>query len=204
MTVLPVTASSIRLAAALIRQGRVVAFPTETSYGLAADPRAAAAIRRLCAIKGRGRKPVALIACDLRQAKRIGAFSPMEEALARRFWPGPLTLVVRKRVKLPGLLTAGRPRIGIRVSENRTARALARACGFPITATSANRSGTAETYSIATLRRAFQSARKKPDLVLDGGTLRQRPPSTVVEIRHGRLLVHRSGPMTPSIPSQHV
>lgn len=202
MTVLPATPRAVRFAAELIRQGRIVAYPTETAYGLACDPRQRDAVTRLFRIKGRERKPVALLAADFRQAKQACTFTALEEALARRFWPGPLTLIVQPRVRFPRQLLAGRKRVGIRVSASRIARQLARAVGFPVTATSANRSQQPECYSATRVIRAFRGRRWQPDCVLAAGSLSKRKPSTVLEVLRGRLVVHRQGSVR--VPTERI
>ena len=123
-----------------IRRGEVVAFPTDTLYGLAVDPRSDAALDALFALKGRSAdRTVALIAASLAQAEDVAELTGAARRLADRFWPGPLTLVVPAR-GAAGARWRNRPTglVGIRVPDHPVARALAEACGHPITATSAN------------------------------------------------------------------
>ena len=133
---------ALRRAADVIRRGGVVAIPTETVYGLAADPFNADAIRRVFAVKGRGaEKALPLIASDTDQVAQVAVLSPHARRLAERYWPGPLTLILEQIPGMPDVLTGGAHGVGIRVPGHEVARALCVACGHPLTATSANRSG---------------------------------------------------------------
>lgn len=188
-----IDAASLAEAAAVLRAGGVVAFPTETAYGLAADPRCASAVRRIFAIKGRPEtKPLPLIAADAAAVRRVFIVPPALRSLAAR-WPAPLTLVLPRRPgqRLPALL--GRRDGAARVPTSALARALAAACGGLVTATSANLSGQPSLYSGAAVRRTFAGRAAQPDLVLDAGRLPPRLPSTIVAIRRNKLAVLRQG-----------
>ena len=131
-----------------IRRGEVVAFPTDTLYGLAVDPRSDAALEALFALKGRSAdRTVALIGASIAQTSEVAELTGDARRLADRFWPGPLTLVVRARGSVASLARSTSGLVGIRVPDHPVARALAEACGHPITATSANASGRASTSS---------------------------------------------------------
>src|SRR5690242_3235997 len=134
---------AIQEAARLIHSGRVVAIPTDTLYGLAADPFSAEAVARVFAIKGRSaRQPLPLIAADIAQVE--GWLAPLDAAgrrLADRFWPGPLTLLLTAPPGLAKGVTAGESTVGVRVPHHAVAQALCRAVGRPVTSTSANVSG---------------------------------------------------------------
>ena len=167
-------------AVALLRAGGIVAVPTDTVYGIAADIALPDAIERLFAAKGRApEKAVAVLLADAAQASSLGLVSPAAEALAARFWPGGLTLVLplRSDARLPRVLAGGAPTIGVRVPDHPAPRALAAALG-PLPTTSANRSGEADA------RDAREVAERLGDalaLVLDGGPVRGGPASTVVD-----------------------
>ncbi|HEX7085522.1 MAG TPA: L-threonylcarbamoyladenylate synthase [Vicinamibacterales bacterium] len=180
----------LEAAAAAIAAAGVVGFPTETFYGLAADPRLEQAVARLFELKGRAEsQPIGLIAADLAQVERIADLPARALRLARAFWPGPLTLVVPARVPLAGAVRSGRGLVGVRVSSHPVARALAAAFGHPITATSANRSGEPPAVT------AEAVARVLPDLPLlvDGGPATGGAPSTVVEVAGGEIALLRAG-----------
>ena len=180
----------VQAAVDVLRRGGVVAYPTDTLYGLAVDPTSDAAVRALFALKGRdAAAAIALIAADQAQAEHAGSLGATERRLAAAFWPGPLTIVVPASPAMSSLL-APRGTLGVRVPANAVARALALRFGECITATSANASG-AEPPSTA--QDAARSLGSGIDLVLDGGPAPGGPPSTIVEVVGGRLTLHRAG-----------
>jgi L-threonylcarbamoyladenylate synthase len=177
-------------AVGVLRGGGVVAYPTDTLYGLAVDPANDTAVRRLFDLKGRdAATAIALIAADAAQAEHAGRFGPVQRRLATAFWPGPLTIVVPATDTLSQLL-APRGTLGVRVPAHAVARALAERFAQCVTATSANRSGAAAPASAADVVRAFSDG---VDLLLDAGAARGGPPSTIVEVVDGRLTLHRAG-----------
>jgi L-threonylcarbamoyladenylate synthase len=168
-------------AAGAVREGLVVAFPTDTLYGLAADPFSPAAVARLCAAKGRPEgRALPLVAADGEQVERqLGRLSPQGARLAARFWPGPLTLLMDAPEGLAPDVTAGTGRVGVRVPDHPVARALCAVSGLVLTATSANRSGAPPFVDAQAL---WDSLVLEVDLVLDGGPSPGGPPSTVVDV----------------------
>ena len=163
-----------------LQAGELVVYPTETFYAIGADAFSSTAIRQLFEIKGRepGR-PVGLIAADTAMAFSVAREIPIDaRRLADSFWPGPLTLVLPARDEIAPEL-AGLDGVGIRVSPNPVARALSAGIGKPITATSANRSGSAPA---STLEQARQALGAKVKVYLEGGKLTASAPSTVVAV----------------------
>ncbi|KPH05150.1 threonylcarbamoyl-AMP synthase [Rhizobium leguminosarum bv. trifolii] len=139
-----VSDSGIEAAAWLMRNGEVVAFPTETVYGLGADASSPAGIERIYEAKGRPRhNPLIIHVSDLEMARRMAHFNPEAELAAASFWPGPLTLLLPKRedAGLATAVTAGMKNVAIRFPSSSVAQRLIRAVGFPVAAPSANRSG---------------------------------------------------------------
>ena len=182
---------SIDRAAAIVRGGGVVAYPTETVYGLAVDPRSDAAVRRLFAVKDRDpASPIALIAADLDQAEQACRLGAMERRLAASFWPGPLTIVMPASPVVSPLLGSSAGTLGVRVPAHRVARELARAFGGCITATSANLAGQPAAATGAEVAAALGG---RIDLLIDGGPAPGGPPSTVVEVVRGVATLHRAG-----------
>jgi len=184
--------AGVAAAAAIVRQGGVVAFPTETFYGLAADATSEAAVARVFEIKGRARDvAIPLIVADRTQVEAcVGALPPAGVALAEAFWPGPLTLVIRAAPGLPPLLLGGGDTVAVRVSSHPVARALARAAARPITATSANRSGAEPTARPEVVLRELGST---IDAILDGGACAGGAPSTIVDVTGGAPRLVRAG-----------
>jgi L-threonylcarbamoyladenylate synthase len=182
--------AAIRAAADVVRRGLVVAYPTDTLYGLAADPRSADAVKRLYALKGRAEtSALTLIAADIAQAREAGDMSPAAERLAARWWPGPLTIIIAARAGLAVDTLAGGVTVGIRVPAHAVAVALAREAGFAVTPTSAHRSGQPAAVSADDVERALPGV----DAILDGGTVRGGAPSTLVDVSTEAVRLVREG-----------
>ena len=183
---------ALQEAAKWIRTGGLVAVPTDTLYGLAADPFRADAVARLCTVKGRTEgHPLPLIAADAEQiAARLGPLSPTAARLAAKFWPGPLTLLIPAAAALARAVPAGTGRVGVRVPAHDIARAICRAADGPITATSANRSGQPATADPAEVERALGA---DIDLLIDAGPTRGGAPSTIVDVTGAAPRLVRAG-----------
>ena len=183
---------NLQQAADIIRRGGIVAFPTETYYGLAVDPFNAAAVERLFTIKKRDRgKAVLTLIGNIDQLPILArAIPPVYEKLMARYWPGPLTLVFEADRNLPQLLLDAAKTVGIRISSHPAVGHLIRAFGGPITGTSANISG----YPPAAgAEEVIEQLNDTIDLVLDGGVTQGQAGSTVLGIHDGRPKVFRSG-----------
>ncbi|MDP3939965.1 MAG: L-threonylcarbamoyladenylate synthase [Deltaproteobacteria bacterium] len=185
-----------RVVEALRRDG-LVAYPTETFYGLGANAASPLALDRLYEAKGRPEAlPVSVIVADAAALAPLVAEVPISaRKLMDAFWPGPLTLVFRAAPGLSDRLTAGTGRIGARVSSHPVAAALAARCGFPITATSANLSGAPEASSAGAIDPALREAL---DLVVDGGPTPGGPASTILDVTVDPPRVLRAGRVTES------
>jgi L-threonylcarbamoyladenylate synthase len=180
----------IREAAEMVREGLVVGYPTDTLYGLAVDPRNPTAVRRLYALKGRPEaSPLTLVAAEMAHVRAAGDLSVDAERLAARWWPGPLTIVVRARPILAPEMLAGGTTAGIRIPDHPVAVALARDAGFCVTATSANRSG----MTAAATAAAVATALPDVDAILDGGPCRGGAPSTIVDASARVIALVREG-----------
>lgn len=166
----------------------IVAFPTESFYALGVKANDAKAIAELFRLKHRQPgKPVALIAGSLAQVKKFFFLSPAELKLARKYWPGPLTIVLKPKKAIADK-ALGAQRIGVRVPRHAGARALALSAGAPLTATSANISGQPPTKSAAQVKKDFPGI-----LVIPGRCGRARQPSTVIRLDHGVISILRPG-----------
>jgi L-threonylcarbamoyladenylate synthase len=183
---------AIEEAAKWIVNGGVVAIPTDTLYGLAADPFSPAAVARVFAVKGRGGdRALPLIAADFAQAAlHLGRLSETGERLAQRYWPGPLTLLVAAPRALASDVHGGTGKVGVRVPRDEVARAICRAVGTPITATSANVSGAGATADPGDVERALGS---RIDLLVDAGPTPGGPPSTIVDATQTPPALVRAG-----------
>jgi L-threonylcarbamoyladenylate synthase len=216
-------AAAIVEAARLLRSGALVAFPTETVYGLGADATSGEAVARLYAAKGRPSfNPLISHVADADAARRLGVFNRIAEQLAAAFWPGPLTLVVPRApgCAVADLATAGLDTIALRVPAHPVARELLRAVARPIVAPSANRSGHVSTTTAAHVAADLSG---RVDLILDGGATALGLESTIVAcvgdtpalLRPGGLareeieaelgmplVTPRSDPQAPTSPGQ--
>lgn len=183
---------SLERAAEAIRAGAIVALPTDTLYALAVDPFREDAIERLFAAKGRpAERAVPLVAADLEQVQStIGALSATARALASRFWPGPLTLLLDAPVRLAAGVTGGTGRVGVRVPAHAVARGVCRACGHPVTATSANLSGHPASADPNEVERTFGTSIA---LLLDAGPTPGGAPSTIVDVAGTAVRLVRAG-----------
>jgi L-threonylcarbamoyladenylate synthase len=187
-------AARIAEAAALLRRGGVIAYPTETFYGLGALAADGASVERLLVAKARpDGKPLPLLGADLAQLEAVASFSPLARRLAAALWPGPLTLVLPARPGLHPAITGGGTTVGVRISSGQVAAALARAAGGALVATSANRSGEPPPRRADLLDPAL---RARLDLVLDGGETPGGAPSTVVALVGETLTLVRAGAVT--------
>jgi L-threonylcarbamoyladenylate synthase len=175
-----------------IRAGGIVAYPTDTFYGLGVDPRDARAVRRLFEAKGRSEdQPVLLLIPDASAVSDWAAeISASAHRLMQRFWPGPLTLVFAARSDVLPQLTGGSGRIGLRVPGDERTRSLLRFLECSLTGTSANRSGGRNPRTAADVDREIGD---RIDLILDGGPLAATAPSTVVDTSREPPRVIRRG-----------
>ncbi len=181
-------------AAAVLRRGGIVVYPTETLYALGARADHAAALTRLARAKLRPEgKPLPLLAGDREQVRRVARLDAASERLADRFWPGPLTLVLPAAPDLDPAVTAGSGTVGIRVPGSAVARALALRAGFALVSTSANPSGGPPPARAADLDPALLA---QIDAVLDGGATPGGLASTIVRIDADRVQVLRQGPVS--------
>ena len=184
--------AAVERAVGVLRQGGIVAFPTETYYGLAVDPFNFDALRRLFAVKKRTtHKPILIVVNSREQLSPfVRDIPPLFQILMDRFWPGPLTLVFKGIQNLPTLLTGSNHTIGARWSSHPVACQLAEIFGGAVTATSANLSGGKPAVTAGECCRYFGSG---IDMVIDGGKTPGGRGSTLVGIEKGRLRLVRDG-----------
>lgn len=188
-------ASVLDEAAGILRRGGLVAFPTETVYGLGANALDAAAVRRIFAAKGRpAYNPLIAHVTDVTGARALVREWPaLAQALADRFWPGPLTLVLPRRAEVPDEVTAGRDGVAVRAPAHPVARALLAAAGLPLAAPSANRF---TELSPVTAQQVARSLGDRVDLILDGGRTTVGIESTVVDLTTATPALLRPGTIT--------
>ena len=173
--------SHVDQAAELLRNGRLVVFPTETVYGLGANALDPAAVARIFEAKGRPlTSPLIVHVSSIEMARELAAvWPPQAQALAERFWPGPLTIIVPKTAQVPDLVTAGLPSVGLRIPAHPVALELLLAAGIPLAAPSANRF---TQLSPTTAEHVREGLGDRVDMILDGGPCTVGIESTVISL----------------------
>ena len=195
--VVPYSQDSVAQAAEIISRGGVIAFRTDTFYGLGANPFDVKAVRRIKELKGREEsKPILVLISDRDQVHRFINQPSLEfERLAAEFWPGPLTLIGATRSQVPEELTARTGTIGVRLPDDEDVRTLVKACGGALTATSANPSSEPAAKTAEEVAGYFPSG---IDLIIDGGASRLQQPSTVLDVNGDEIKLIREGAISMS------
>jgi L-threonylcarbamoyladenylate synthase len=176
----------------ILKEGGVIAYPTETFYGLGVDAKNEKAVERLFVVKGRDFKnPIPIVVGDIADLNRVVTGIPdLGRELIDRFWPGPLTLIFGAAPSIPEHLTAGTGKIGIRISRHPIARLLAQQLSGPLTSTSANRSGQRE---CVTAQEVLEKIGDDLDCIIDGGETPGGKGSTILDITQTPPVVLRAG-----------
>ncbi len=187
--------NAIKLAAEAVAKGKLVAFPTDTVYGVGASIRLVDAVLRLYRAKSRPRdKAIPVLIAHASELPSVAVDVPPEALrLSERFWPGPLTIVLRKSSAVPPEVTAGQETVAVRVPDHEVALELLRLAG-PMAVTSANISGAAPPL---TAEGVVSQLCERIDLVLDGGRCPGGTPSTIVDLSGDEPSILRSGPISP-------
>ncbi|MBQ9030594.1 MAG: threonylcarbamoyl-AMP synthase [Parasporobacterium sp.] len=189
--------SPARIAGEILRNGGIVAFPTDTVYGLGAVYSDAQAVRKIFAAKGRPEnKPLSILVSGPQQAEQLALeVSPKARKLMEAFWPGALTIIFRRNPQagIPEEVTAGGDTIGVRMPESRAALEVIREAGAPVAAPSANRSGK---RSAASARDVIEDLDGRIDLIIDGGSCPVGISSTVLDFTEGTIRILREGTIT--------
>ena len=189
-----ISESDFTLILSILRHGGVIGFPTDTAYGLGADPFNDAAIERIFNIKGRAEtKPILLLVDSIRMVESISDPNQMFYSVASRFWPGPLSLVVKAQPSIPARVTAGTNTIGLRWPVAPFAVKLMGKLGKPITATSANRSDRPAAVSAGEVQSQLGESL---DVLIDGGLLPARSGSSVLDLTIDPPVLLREGPIS--------
>ncbi len=186
--------AAIAQAAAALRAGKLVIFPTETLYGLGADALNTNAVQAIFTVKRRpAHKPIIVLIASYAQLALLAAsVSPTARALMRAFWPGPLTIVFPAKKSLPRALTSGTGTVAVRLTAHPIARALIHAAGTPLTATSANVSGQSDHQTLGPILKRLAGARRIA-VALDAGITPSHIPSTVIDATKNPPVIVREG-----------
>ncbi len=177
--------------ARILREGGVLIYPTDTVYGLGCDPFRREAVERVFRIKGERAKPVPILVDGPERLRGLAEVNEAAEELMKRFWPGPLTLVLRN-IGFPPRVTCGGPTVGVRIPKNPIALSLISKCGGFLVGTSANRSGRPPCL---TAEEALERLGDEVDLIIDGGRAALAVGSTVVDLSSGEPRLLRPGPV---------
>ena len=185
------TEIALDLAAQIIKQGGLVAFPTETVYGLGADAFNPIAVAKIFAVKNRPEfDPVIVHIANKNQIESVCRMNKRAEKLIEKFWPGPLTLVLPKKRRIPDIVTAGMSKVGIRMPNNDIALRFITLAGTPIAAPSANPFGY---LSPTTAEHVYEQLGSKIEMILDGGPCEIGIESTIIEFTDNKPLLLRAG-----------
>lgn len=184
----------IKIAAEILRRGGLIAFPTDTVYGLGADATNSGAIKKIYKVKKRPLKnPLPILIAKKSDLKKYALRVPAAaKKLMDKFWPGPLTIVLKKKKLIPGFF--GKNSVGLRIPDNRVTLALIRALGRPLAATSANISGKSSPTTAAAVKKYLNN---KIDIILDGGKTKLGRDSTVLDCTISPPVVRRHGAISP-------
>jgi L-threonylcarbamoyladenylate synthase len=193
MLILEANEINIKFASNIIRGGGVVIYLTETVYGIGCDPTQEEAAKRVCEVKGREKKALPLIASDIESVKKVVTMNPTAEKLAKKFWPGPLMLILPAKIAFSNWVTQGANTLGIRITSHPLANRLAELSGGLLVSTSANLSGFEPALSA---QDAAEQIGKNVDLILDGGISKTSQPSTVLDLSLDIPKVLRIGPIS--------
>ena len=190
----PASEEAIEAASSLLRQGKLVAFPTETVYGLGADALNSRAVAEIFAAKGRpGDNPLIVHVADRHQLEPLCEVTEEARRLMDAFWPGPLTILLKKKPAVPDVTTAGLPSVAVRCPDHPVALALLRESGVPVAAPSANRSGRP---SPTTARHVYEDMNGRIAMILQGGDCRVGVESTVLDMTGQVPCILRPGAVT--------
>ncbi|MBI4049841.1 MAG: threonylcarbamoyl-AMP synthase [Candidatus Doudnabacteria bacterium] len=190
-----------------LKKGKAVVYPTDTAYGLGVDAFNPKAVRNLYRIKNQSlKKPVHVIVDSVAMVEKIAVLDSIARKLMKKYWPGPLTLVLPLTPTLSRkgrggswkLLSSGTGTIGVRMPDNKIALQLVRKLGRPITTTSANLHGGPTSYSAIDSFKQFFLKKYQPDLYLDAGVLPKQKPSTIIKIEQNKIKTLRKGPIRAS------
>ena len=182
-------------ASEFIKQGKIVVFPTETVYGIGANGLDEKAVRKLYEVKKRPlNKPISLLVSNMEMVKTIAQdITEVEYKIMEKFFPGPLTIILKKKDIVPDIVTAGQETVGVRMPSGEIARKLVELSGVPIATPSANISGQPSGTNLSEIKEHFE---EKVDFYIDGGNSELGISSTIVQVIDGKIEILRQGSIT--------
>jgi L-threonylcarbamoyladenylate synthase len=192
MKIMQATRNAIQTAAQTVKKGGVIVYPTDTVYGLGCNPFDQEAVRRIFRIKGERTKPLPILASNIKEVEKIAQITEKTKKLAKKFWPGPLTMVLLKKPLLPEIVTCKLDSVAIRVPNHAITLELTRLSGGLLIGTSANKTGEKPPQ---TASEAVEQIGEEVDLILDGGPTPLGASSTIIDLTTEKLRVLRHGPI---------
>jgi L-threonylcarbamoyladenylate synthase len=178
----------------LLKNGQTLVFPTETSYGLGCDATNQAAVDKIFQIKSRSeRKSLLVVVPNVDMAREYLVWDDILENLAAKYWPGPLTIVGKAKGGLAKGVVSDSNTVAVRVSAHPVVKYLSENLGRPLVATSANISGTGDSYSAGEIIKSFEQNKVAPDAIIDAGNLPPVKPTTIVSLADGLVKILRQG-----------
>lgn len=192
MKIIRATKVTIQSAAQIVKKGGVIVYPTDTVYGLGCNPFNENAVKRLFKIKGERTKPLPILASNIKEIEKIAQTTETTIKLAKKFWPGPLTMVLPKKSSLPNTVTCNLGSVAVRVPNHQVALELIRLSGGLLVGTSANKSGKKPSR---TALDAAEQIGEEVDVILDGGSTPIGASSTVIDLTEERPKILRQGPI---------
>ena len=185
----------LKQAAELIKQGKIVVFPTETVYGIGTNGLNANAVKKLYEVKKRPiNKPISLLVADIKMVEQIAKdITEIEYKIMEKFFPGPLTIILKKKDIIPDIVTAGQDTVGVRMPSGEIARNLVEIAGVPIAAPSANISGEPSGTNLQEIKKHLK---ENVDYFIDGGESELGIASTIVQVVNGEITILRQGNIT--------
>lgn len=181
----------------ILQHGGVIVYPTDTVYGLGADVQNEEGLKRLFMIKKRpAHKPLPILVENVAMAKKYAFIDKYQERILEKVWPGAVTIILEKKQAVSSLISGGRETVGLRMPHSAFCISLIRELGGPITGTSANISGEAESNSLVPIMEQFTAHSRYPDLIIDAGVLPESQPSTIIDCTTSKPKIIRIGPVS--------
>lgn len=185
---------TVKMAARLIKEGKVIICPTDTVYGLICDATNKKAIKKLFQIKKRpSNKPIPIFVKDIKMAKKFAIVNKRQEEFLKKVWPGKATVILKKKKRGPEIFFGGKETIGLRIPKHKFVNQLLAAVNRPLSGTSANISSQPHSTKIREIIKQFENKKFQPDLIIDSGNLKPSKPSTTLDLTGLKIKILREG-----------
>ncbi|MEM3506605.1 MAG: L-threonylcarbamoyladenylate synthase [Candidatus Bathyarchaeia archaeon] len=196
MQIINANNDAIKKASYVVKRGGIIVYPTDTVYGLGCNPFNEEAVKRLIKIKGERNKPLPILASNVKDVEKIALLTPLSKNLIEFFWPGALTIVLKKKPILPNIVTFGLNSVGVRIPKSQFTIELIKNCGGLLIGTSANISGEPPCKSVNEILKQLNKKLSLIDLIIDGGSSGIGIGSTVIDLTNNQVKILREGPIS--------